>query len=340
LVNGIDGDPGLYVQLIKSGSAVLFDCGTLDRIAARDILRIKWVFVSHTHVDHFIGFDRIIRVNIPHFRKVQVVGPAGIASNISGKLRGYHWNLLAPEQVVYEVSEVLSHSEVARYHVSSSDDFVPRLLAHGQSTSVDFELDDGSRVTPAILDHGTPCLAFKLTAPVRWKFDRERMADLGLAEGPWIRELQQSASLPMPADASINIDGKLFQIAELIHKLLTEMAQPSIGYITDIGFSRSNVEVLSERFDRLDALWCESCFSNADRKRATNTKHLTAQQSALIGQVLKVRSFFPFHISGIYGDQVESVHQEALDFHKSFSVHDSNQLQDSLESEFEAAELY
>ena len=60
LVNGPFGDPGLLVELRWQGSAVLFDLGRNDGLPAAELLKVSHVFVSHTHMDHFIGFETIV----------------------------------------------------------------------------------------------------------------------------------------------------------------------------------------------------------------------------------------------------------------------------------------
>jgi len=62
LLNGRKGDPALYIETLFEKHAVLFDLGDLSNLPPRKIHRLEHVFVSHTHIDHFIGFDRVLRV--------------------------------------------------------------------------------------------------------------------------------------------------------------------------------------------------------------------------------------------------------------------------------------
>ena len=62
LLNGRKGDPALYIETLFEKHAVLFDLGDLSNLPPRKIHRLEHVFVSHTHIDHFIGFDRLLRV--------------------------------------------------------------------------------------------------------------------------------------------------------------------------------------------------------------------------------------------------------------------------------------
>jgi len=58
-VNDPLGDPGVYVEFKYRKEAFLFDLGDISGLPARKILKIRYIFVSHAHMDHFIGFDHL-----------------------------------------------------------------------------------------------------------------------------------------------------------------------------------------------------------------------------------------------------------------------------------------
>ncbi|MBI4697620.1 MAG: MBL fold metallo-hydrolase [Nitrospirae bacterium] len=106
LVNGPFDDPCLYVRLLRESRALLFDAGFTTNLSARDILKTSDIFISHAHIDHFIGFDNILRTSLKKEGPLRFYGPAGIIDRIEGKLRGYSWNLIGEYPAVVEVSEV------------------------------------------------------------------------------------------------------------------------------------------------------------------------------------------------------------------------------------------
>jgi ribonuclease Z len=77
LVNDAFGDPGLYVDFCDERRALLFDLGDIARLMPRQLMRLSHMFVTHTHMDHFSGFDQLLRVMLG--RKTGIVmfgGPA------------------------------------------------------------------------------------------------------------------------------------------------------------------------------------------------------------------------------------------------------------------------
>ncbi|MFA9562510.1 MAG: ribonuclease Z, partial [Nitrospirota bacterium] len=84
LVNDLFGDPGLYVEIRWSRRALLFDLGDNTPLSPTSLLRVQDIFLSHTHMDHFIGFDRLLRVALGRGKRIRFYGPPGLIANIHG----------------------------------------------------------------------------------------------------------------------------------------------------------------------------------------------------------------------------------------------------------------
>lgn len=93
LVNGRYGDPALYVEMLFEKRALLFDLGDITFLPPRKVHRIEHVFVSHAHIDHFVGFDVLLRVLVGREKTVHLFGPSGFIERVAHKLHGYQWNL-------------------------------------------------------------------------------------------------------------------------------------------------------------------------------------------------------------------------------------------------------
>ena len=94
LPNGLTGDPVVWVDLIDEDHSLLVDLGDLRAMPNRKLLRVARVVVSHTHLDHFFGFDPLLRLCMTRERELTLTGPRGFLDNVEGKLRGYTWNLV------------------------------------------------------------------------------------------------------------------------------------------------------------------------------------------------------------------------------------------------------
>jgi len=61
---------------------MLFDLGRLDRLSVREILKLSDVFVSHTHIDQFIGFDHLLSSALHREQDLRLFGPNGFIENL------------------------------------------------------------------------------------------------------------------------------------------------------------------------------------------------------------------------------------------------------------------
>src|SRR5579884_1944341 len=93
LVNGRSGDPALYVETLFEKRAILFDLGDITPLPPRKVQRLDHVFVSHTHIDHFIGFDRLLRLLVGRDKTLALYGQSGSSNRciISFRLTAGIW---------------------------------------------------------------------------------------------------------------------------------------------------------------------------------------------------------------------------------------------------------
>jgi ribonuclease Z len=80
LVNGRYGDPTVYVETLFKTHSVLFDLGEIASLSPRKIRRVDQIFVSHAHIDHFIGFDHLLRLLVGHKKTVHLTGQPALPS--------------------------------------------------------------------------------------------------------------------------------------------------------------------------------------------------------------------------------------------------------------------
>src|SRR5262249_31098370 len=109
LVNDVFGDPGVYVEVRWSKRAFLFDLGQNDALGPTRLLRASDIFISHPHMDHFVGFDAVLRVALGRGKTLRLYGPPHLIANVQGKLNGYTWNLVDGYPLTIEVREFHGH---------------------------------------------------------------------------------------------------------------------------------------------------------------------------------------------------------------------------------------
>src|SRR6266567_8614766 len=162
LVNEPFSDPGLFIDFRFGRRALLFDLGDLTSLSPRQLLRASHAFVSHAHMDHFAGFDRLLRVCLNRTLPLHVIGPDGFVDRVEHKLKAYTLNLLGEHSPDFVISAAEFDGDgfrrMCKFHARESFikcEIDPARLPPGTL------LDDGEfRINGTVLDHGTPCLAF------------------------------------------------------------------------------------------------------------------------------------------------------------------------------------
>lgn len=333
LINGVSGDPSLFCFFPLSGKALLLDAGNIEALSNKDILRVKYVCISHTHIDHFIGFDRLLRVHIPHQRPIYLYGPEGLAANVMGKLNGYSWNLLVDNQITFHVTECRPDGSLREVVITNEPRFVEKLVYDWKPAQL-LTLEPGLQLSILPLEHGTiMSCTFSFALARKNSINMGALTELGLKPGPWIAKLQDHLKNG-EENRSLEIEGKTFLVGALGRKVC-QIQQPfRFMYVTDVGYSAENIAKLQNRSDPLDLLIIESCFREADYQRAFAKKHLTTKQAALYATILRASVLETFHYSQIYGGQTEAEHNaEAQQYFARFQAQPKAELKREMDQE-------
>ena len=161
MINRPYEDSLLYARQLNAKEDLLFDLGDTSKMSAALMLRVRFVFISHAHIDHFAGFTGFLR-NILKNNGMQVdfFGPAGFTANFEGALNSYIWNLIHGYDLRFKVHEVLE-DQMIHTLFDSKNIFKPQKqgVSAFNGTLLDQEF---FRVRAQVLDHHIPVLGFRL----------------------------------------------------------------------------------------------------------------------------------------------------------------------------------
>jgi ribonuclease Z len=314
LVNEPFSDPGLLIDFRFGRRALLFDLGDLTPLSPRQLLRVSHAFVSHTHMDHFSGFDRLLRVCLHRTRPLHVVGPAGFADQVEHKLRAYTLNLLGEHPFDFVITAAEFNGEefdrMCEFRAREAfrrHEVLPTRLSPG--TLLD---EDEFRIKGVVLDHGTPCLAFAFEEKLRVNVWSDGLKSLQLGVGPWLNEAKRAVRLGAPDNSEIIIHHDLsIPLGVLKQHVLRTAPGQKIAYVVDAAYHDQNVDRIIALARGANQLFIEAAFLDADSQIAAQRRHLTARQAGVIAKRAGVSRFVPFHFSARYRDQEDRLRSEA-----------------------------
>ena len=319
LINDPFGDPGLHLDFRFGRRALLFDLGDLTALPARKLLRVSHVFVSHAHVDHFCGFERLLRVCLRRPARLDLFGPPGFTERVAHKLAAYSWNLVTENEIDFVVGAAEFNGDeltVAEFH--SREAFARRDVTGRRTEGV--LLDENTfRVRATILDHGIPSLAFAFEEKDRiniWKSGLDRM---GLPVGPWLNELKEairrgdpdSTLMAVPRSAAVREDESRVSLGELKIHAVRVVPGRKIAYVVDAAFHEANATRIIDLAWGAERIFIEAVFLSADTEIAARYRHLTAAQAGSLARRAGASRIVPFHFSSRYLGRADELKREA-----------------------------
>ena len=322
LINSPWADPGIFIAFPYERRAVLFDLGDLGNLTARDLLKVTHVFVTHAHMDHFAGFDQLLRVLLGREKEIELFGPEEFFARVEGKLAGYTWNLVEEYQyqLKLRITEVRGDKLTTKRY-RCQDRFRPEIKAEVQSFGGVLLKEPFFRVEAAVLDHRVPCLALSFVESFSVNILKERLKELELPVGPWLTQFKKALYAgENPEDTFVVVweeEGKVvrekpFALGELAKRITILSPGRKISYITDIVGSDENLEKAILLAKEADHLFIEAGFLERDRETARRKYHLTAREAGLVAKKAGAKHLTLLHFSPRYTGQEEEILKEAM----------------------------
>ncbi|MEI6127706.1 MAG: ribonuclease Z [Pseudomonadota bacterium] len=307
------GDPVLYVRFMGEKKALLFDLGDVSRLHSGKLLKVSHVFVTHTHIDHFIGFDHLLRLNLARDKTLCIYGPKGIIKNVKGKLQGYTWNLVDEYPFIIEVIEIGS-TKLTKAQFICKDKFKAGKVKESFFDAA-IEVHPHYTIKALMTDHRIASIAYSLEEGLHININKDRLLSLGLPVGKWLGELKDCIRDGRPETWPVHIQeggiDKELPLGELTREIVTIARGQKIVYVADCRGTEKNIDRIIPFAAGADVLFCEAAFLDKDREKAADRGHLTARQAGYIARQAGVQALEVFHFSHRYEGCPELLYQEA-----------------------------
>jgi len=329
LFNDPSGDPGVYLELKYRRGACLFDLGDIRNLPPRQIRKLRYIFVSHTHMDHFIGFDHLLRICLGRDQHISLFGPPGFLANVESKFGAYTWNLVRNYTNDFELTATEVHRDhrVTR-HYRCVNGFAPENEEIGTIADAKLVDEDAFIVRTAFLDHSIPCLAFSLEEKTSLNIKSNVLRDMGLPAGAWLTRLKEQIITGEPADTPVRIwwkneaggvDETFMPLGALEKTAVKITPGQKVSYITDAVWNDANIEKMVDLARGSDLLFIEAPFLDEDADTAARKHHLTARQAGTLASLAGARRLHIFHFSPKYKGMEEALQKEAA---RAFQKHE------------------
>lgn len=319
LINGPFDDPGLYIEIKWERRAILFDLGDNSTLEPAKLLKVSDAFISHTHMDHFVGFDHLLRIVLNREKGLRIFGPPGIIDSIEGKLSGYTWNLTEGYPLTLQVTEVYT-DKIKKAEFCAKDGFRRHDISFLPFSGILLD-EDMLTIYTRHLDHKIPSLGFALKERFHININKDKLSTLNLPVGPWLRRFKEALwegksddeNFAVTVDEGGSRHTREFQLGKLRDSIATVTEGQKISYIVDSVYSKENEEKIVWLAKDSDIIYCEAAYLDRDRDIASERFHLTARQAGGLARKAGAKDLVILHFSPRYKDEPPSLYKEAMD---------------------------
>lgn len=260
-------DRGLSAYVLRSqGKVFLFDCGdgTQFRLLKAGIRRsrIRAIFISHLHGDHYLGlFGLLISMSLERRETpLTIIAPRELV-DIIGAIPG-----LRPGEIHFQIQYVVLEGDCELQEVYQGD---------------------GLQVHAAPLDHGRFCVGYRVE-----KIDGANRIDGALAHAHGVDRQEQFQRLAAGHTIQLS-DGRMVSPNQVKRR-----SREALAYVTDTRPCKGGLDLAGDA----DLLVHDATFSQEDAERASSTGHSTARDAALLAKTAGAGKLLLTHFSARYSD--------------------------------------
>ncbi|MCE9567217.1 MAG: hypothetical protein K8U57_34885 [Planctomycetes bacterium] len=310
LVNGSTGDPVLYLDYPGGDNALLFDGGENCGLTAAQLGDLEAAFITHHHVDHFIGLDRIIRANMDRDKILHLFGPVNTIRKVYDRITAYEYPFFPFQKIVVKITELLP-GKMRTATLECTKKFPePVVVETAWTGPVCYENAD-LRVEAVHADHTVPCLSFALAEKSGYHPDPSKLATGILKTGIWVQEALRLLRAGADMQTKIELNGGNFTLETLAANYFTESQGARVAYITDTFFSDAVQPELLKLAKGAWRLYCDSFYARAQAKQAAQYKHMIAPQAGELAKLAKVEQLVLIHFATRYAGKYQMLIDEA-----------------------------
>jgi ribonuclease Z len=281
-------------------------------------------------MDHFIGFDALLRTLLGREKTIQLYGPENFFKHVEGKLSGYSWNLVNEFKnrfmlVVNEVhpGEIFTKTYICQDRFMSAAPVLSKPFSGALLEEPFFEIH------AVLLDHRIPCLGLSLTENYCVNIIKEGLKALELPVGPWLNRFKEAIYQKMDLESDFIvtweekgqvIKEKAFTLGELAKKIARISPGQKIAYVTDVLGNDLNARKIVALAEGASVFFVEAAFLDSEKEIARRKYHLTAREAGDLAGKARVKYFELFHFSPRYQGRAAALEREARRAYNASSV--------------------
>lgn len=251
----------------------LIDCGEGTQrqmnIAGINRNKLDAILITHWHADHTSGLTGLLqtRCQIESQTPLKIIGPQGTTEFITHILQSCYFSK-RPDIEIIELEK----------------SNVPKEITTIQNMTIKY----------LSLNHGVPCVAYRLEEEPTTKINIEKLTEKGLTRGPKIGKLQRGHDVEHEGKT---LKAKDYTFQKKGHKVCA---------ILDTKYSSNHYKIAKD----VDILICESTYDHNLTEKAQEYKHMTGTQAAKIAEKANVKKLLLTHFSQRYSS-TKTIENEA-----------------------------